>query len=199
MSTRSTTSQPSAPTETRLREAALRHLARYAATQARLLRVLDRRIDRWLTAARRTQPEDDTLAPQAAASRQAARRVVAALAASQIIDDAAYAQTRARMLGRTGRSHARIAQHLAQRGIAPDIARAALPPDAGRQRAAALLLVRKRRLGPYAPPETQDDPAAHRRALGILARAGFAHDTAHDALRTSIEEAEEQIERLRRS
>ena len=41
----------SPPDEARLHEAALTHIARYATTRAGLLRVLDRRIDRWARAA----------------------------------------------------------------------------------------------------------------------------------------------------
>ena len=47
----------SPPTEVSLREAALSHLARYATTRAGLIRVLDRRIDRWARA-QEEPPED---------------------------------------------------------------------------------------------------------------------------------------------
>jgi regulatory protein len=180
-----------------LREAALRHLARYAATEARLLRVLHRRIDRWLRAAQAAAPDDATdLAAAAAASRQAARHVAVSLAAAGVVDDAAYAASRARALLRAGKSRARAAQHLAVRGVDAAIIRAALPEDGDHDLAAALLLARKRRLGAFAPAGGEDDRP---RALAILARAGFSHATAQQALRTDLQQAEACIEALRRS
>jgi regulatory protein len=176
-----------------LREAALRHLARYAATQARLLRVLDRRIDRWQRAASAADPGQDA-AGQAAQSRAAARRVVAALAAAGVVNDAAYAAGRARTLLRAGKSRAKVAQHLAIRGVDRATIRDALPEDGSHDLAAALLLVRKRRLGAFA---TDRSPAATHRALGVLARAGFSHATARAALAASAEAAEAAIAALR--
>lgn len=197
MSTRATTTHPSAPTEPALREAALRHLARYAATEARLLRVLERRVDRWLIKARQAAPDRDDLPQQASRAKQAARRVVQALAASRLVDDAGFAQSRAGMLLRAGKSRAQVARHLALRGIPAEILRATLPADAAGELAAAVLLTRKRRLGAFAPAEAVNDPAARRRALGILARAGFAQDIARTALGLGRDDAEGRIESLR--
>jgi regulatory protein len=193
LSTRAATAQPSAPSEQALREAALRHLARYAATEARLLRVLNRRIDRWLRAAREATPDDDRHPDQAAQSREAARRVVAALVASGVVNDTAYAAGRARTLLRAGKSRAKIAQHLALRGIDRTTIRDALPDDGSHDLAAALLLVRKRRLA------SQTTPEARKRALGILARAGFSHATAQEALNTDPDVAETAIAALRQA
>jgi len=195
LSTRAATSQVSAPSEGALREAALRHLARYAATRAGLLRVLDRRVERWLTAARAAAPEDEGLAAAAGLARAAGRRVVAALAASGVVDDDAYAAGRARALLRTGRSRAAVAQHLAVRGVGAEVIRAAVPEDEARELAAALALTRKRRLGAFGPA---DDPAGRQRALGMLARAGFSQAIARRALAASLEDAEAAIEALRK-
>jgi regulatory protein len=199
LSTRAATSQPSPPSEVALREAALRHLARYAATRARLLRVLERRIDRWLRATRAASPEDDALGDAAVAAKGAARRVVADLAATGVIDDEVYAARRAKALLRAGRSRARAAQHLAVRGIDAEIIRAAVPVNEQRELAAALLVTRKRRLGAFAAADTADDPKARRRAMGVLQRAGFGLGVARDALAATVEEAEAAIEALRRT
>jgi regulatory protein len=192
----STRASPKQPSETSLREAALRHLARYAATEARLLRVLERRIERWRRAAQATDPEDETIAASVTAARQAARRVVASLAASRVVDDAAYAETRARALLRAGRSRAVVGRRLAQSGIGAEILRTALDVDPAHDLAAALLLARRRRLGGFAdhPP----DPAIRQRELGILARAGFSHDVAQAALTTTEADGERQIAEWRR-
>jgi regulatory protein len=177
------------PTRAALHEAALAHLSRYAASRAALTRVLDRRCARW---ANEAGPEaaGDTLP----ALRQAVRDVVAELAAAGAVDDAAFAAGRARSLGRTGRSRRAIAAHLAARGVTGDAARAALPDDPEAELAAALALARRRRLGPFRPPDAQADP---QRELAVLARAGFPRDIAARALRTDPDSAEALLARLR--
>ena len=178
------------PTEAMLHEAALAHMSRYAATRAALIRVLDRKCERW---ARAAGPEE------AAAARpglgQAVRDVVSRLAAVGAVDDAAFAASRARSLGRSGRSRRAIAAHLAARGVTGEDARAALPDDPEAELAAALLLARRRRLGPFRDRGAAADP---KHELGVLARAGFPQDVAERALRTDPDTAEGLISRLRR-
>ena len=48
-----------APGPAQLHEAALRHLARFAATEAGLIRVLDRRVQRWARLARQENQAAD--------------------------------------------------------------------------------------------------------------------------------------------
>jgi regulatory protein len=60
--------------------------------------------------------------------------------------------------------------------------------------AAALILARKRRLGPFATAE--QDPT---RALAVFARAGFPQDVAQNALRMDRNEAESRILAFRRA
>jgi regulatory protein len=178
------------PSEAALREAALAHLARYATTRAGLTRVLDRRIDRW---ARATQPEPEAIR----AARSTVRSVVAKLAELGAVDDAAFAQSRARSLTRTGRSRRAIAAHLGQRGIAPETAAASLPDGAETELAAALAFTLRRRIGPFRRAPV--DQAGRLRELGMLARAGFAHATASAALDTPADAAETIVNTLRRS
>ena len=109
------------PTEASLHEAALSHLARYATTQAGLVRVLDRRIERWARAA-----AADGEAVQAA--KRMARAVATRLAASGTVDDAGFAASRAGRLVRSGHSRRAVAAHLAARGIAAATARALFRP-----------------------------------------------------------------------
>ena len=63
--------------------------------------------------------------------------------------------------------------------------------------AAALVLTRKRRIGPY---RLADDPDAGVRIkeMGVLARAGFSRDVAKQALDVSREDADNRIFELRR-
>ncbi len=191
------TTPPPPPDEAALREAGLAHLARYAATEAGLRRVLDRRLDRWARLAAGTG-DPETIATTIATLRPAVRRVVAALAAAGAVNDAAFAESRARSLRRAGRSRRAIAAHLAVRGVAAEQARAAIPEDPDGELAAALLLARRRRLGPFrAAPLPAGDPTAARREQGVLARAGFPETIVRRALGCAREEADAQIAALR--
>ncbi len=172
-----------------LHQAALTYLARYAATEAGLRRVLFRRIDTWARGA----ADRDLVAEQVAAARQAAADVVARLAASGAVSDAAFAESRARSLVHAGRSRRAAAAQLAAKGVDADLARAALPDDEETELASALVLARKRRIGPFRASDTAD----RQREFGILARAGFPRAVAERALETDAEEAEEAIRRLR--
>ena len=178
---------PPRPDRTSLHNAALAHLARFATTRQGLTRVLDRRIARWARAA-------EGEAEEVAALRAEARTIVAKLVALGAIDDAAFAAARARSLTRAGRSRAVVAAHLAARGVAAEQARAAIGEDAQTQLAAALVLARRRRLGPF-----RDGAADARRELGVLARAGFGQDTAERALAMEQEAALALIAALKRS
>jgi regulatory protein len=71
------------------------------------------------------------------------------------------------------------------KGVAPDQARAVLPEG---ELVAALILARKRRIGPF-----RIAAADHNRELGVMARAGFPRDIAVQALAMATEEAEDVI------
>jgi regulatory protein len=186
---------PPRPTEASLHEAALAHLARFATTRAGLLRVLERRIARWARAAALAEEER---AAELAEARAAAEAVVARLAAAGAVDDAAFAEARARRLARAGRSAQAIATHLAAKGagaVAGGAIGTALP-DPEAQLAAALIAARKRRIGPFGPPDPP--PEARQKALAALARAGFARAVAEAALAMDAAEAETRIAAFRR-
>ena len=195
-----------APSEASLRDAAMAHLARYATTEAGMVRVLDRRIHRWSMRAVTAGEPADQVEERAKVSRQASRSVAAALVKAGVLDDAAYAEARARSLTRSGRSRRAIGAHLGQRGIDADLARASLPDDAEAELAAALTQARRRRIGPFqvgvAPEDAtagdNDNAAARNRALGMLARAGFSRDVAERALAMERDEAERLILQLKR-
>lgn len=179
-----------APDEASLHEAGLRHLARYATTEQGLRRVLDRRVERWARAA--------AAAPEAITeAKRAVRAVVARLAAAGAVDDAAFASARARRLARSGHSREGVAAHLAARGIADDAARDAFPDDGDAELAAALVLARRRRIGPFRTATVDAD--ARRRELGVLARAGFPREIATRALAMDADAAEELVRRLRQA
>ena len=177
------------PTRASLHAVALRHLARFASTQAGLLRVLDRRILRWQHA---SQADNDVVAP----ARAAAREVAQALVDSGAIDDAGFAEARARRLVRAGRSRRAVSAHLSAKGIAIDTAAAALP-DPEAEFMAAIALARRRRLGPFHPPGAE--PGDPGRTLAIFARAGFPRDIAERALRLEPDEAVDRLATFKRA
>lgn len=184
-----------APSRSRLHDAALAHLARFAVTEAGLIRVLNRRIDRWARAAGAEGAADpDAIAAAAQASRQAAREAARALVQSGVVDDTAFAGARARSLTRAGRSRRAVSAHLAAKGVPHDLAQAALP-DPESELAAALAYARRRRLGPFRTVDADADLV--RRELGALARAGFPQPVAQQALRMDPEDARALVTRLK--
>ncbi|HET6183690.1 MAG TPA: RecX family transcriptional regulator [Acetobacteraceae bacterium] len=169
-----------------LHEAALAYLARYAATRATLARVLERRIARWARGAAADGMAAEAVDAGVAAARAAAAALVARLAEAGAVSDAAFAAARARRLARAGKSRRAVAAHLAAKGVDAALAAQALPAD---ELGSALLFARRRRIGPFA----EASPEERRRALGMLARAGFAAETARRVMRTTREEAEAMI------
>ncbi len=185
----------SAPTRARLHDAALAHLARFAATEAGLVRVLDRRIDRWARAAGAEGTLDpDAIAGVQQAGRLAAREVARALVQSGVVDDTAFAGARARSLTRAGRSRVAVSAHLAAKGVPQAVAQAALP-DPESELAAALAYARRRRLGPFRAGDADED--TRRKELGALARAGFPQPVAQQALRMAPDDAKALVTRLK--
>jgi regulatory protein len=182
-----------------LHDAALAYLARYAATEAGLRSVLERRVDRWKRLAQQNEPDAEAIAAQAAAARNAVREVVARLVAAGAVNDAAYAESRARSLVRAGRSRRAVSAYLAAKGVVPETAAAATATLALEQSelAAALVLARKRRIGSFRHGQAPDE-AGRRRELGVLARAGFSGSIAHQALTMDLDQAEALVNELRR-
>ena len=184
------------PDHQALREAALRHLSRYAATASGLTRVLDRRIARWATAVADGAEHADTAAA-AAEARTAARLVVARLVEAGVVDDAGFAAARVQRLSRAGRSRRAVAAHLSARGVDAETTLAALQDGAADEMAAALVHARRRRIGPFRLAAVVD-AQAHRRELAMLARAGFPRDVAERALKMPASEAQEIVARAMR-
>ncbi|NLG90821.1 MAG: RecX family transcriptional regulator [Acetobacter sp.] len=193
-----------------LREAALAHLARFGTTRHGLEQVLLRRIARWEKQVLKAGADTEEVAEAA----QALRPVVAEIAEEMVrlgaVDDASFATSRARRLVRSGRSGRAVQAHLAARGVEADLRDAALQDAvegfsaAQRELCAALVLARKRRMGPFATPYVADDEAdteqalaRRHKALGVLARAGYARDVAEQVLDMSPTEAEDWMQRLR--
>ncbi|HVJ89940.1 MAG TPA: RecX family transcriptional regulator [Labilithrix sp.] len=185
-----------APSRAVLHEAALAYLARGSATAATLGRVLERKLATWARKAERSQRDPEGIEGELATAREAITSIVARFREVGLINDAAYAESRARSLSRSGRSRRAIAAHLTAKGVAPETVREALPEDARIELAAALAFARKRRIGPYAREVDEDRAtrqAAKQKALAAMARAGFAFSTCERALRMDREEADERL------
>ena len=176
-----------------LYQAALAHLARYATTEAGLRRVLRRRLDRW----GRQQTDPEAAAPVLAAAGEAIEAVIQRLVQAGAVSDTTFAEIRARSLLRSGQSGRAIQMRLVAKGVAPDVARAAAVSDAESELAAALVLARKRRIGPYRASEGVD-VAGRVKEMGQLARAGFSREVAERALQMGRADAEGRIFELRR-
>jgi regulatory protein len=176
------------PDAASLREAALNYLARYATTETGLRRVLQRRIDRWAHQA----SGRDGAAEHAAAAKASIPAIVARMVELGLVNDAEFAEARARGLALSGRSRRMITTRLMAKGIAPDKAREVLPEHEGGELASALILARKRRIGPFRKAEPDRN-----REIGVFARAGFPRDVALQALAMEAEEAEAIIREAR--
>lgn len=197
------------PQRSALREAALAHLARFGTTRQGLEQVLLRRVARWAQKAQRAGDCTELVAEHAAKLHPVVAAVVDDMVRLGAVDDAVFARSRVRRLVRSGRSTRAVQAHLAAKGVAPEVRDEALEEavstlSAGEQElCAALVLARKRRLGPFAlAPATPDEGEASgmarwNKALGVLARAGFARDVAQRALEMQPEEAEDWMDRLR--
>ncbi|QEX20686.1 hypothetical protein FRZ61_06050 [Hypericibacter adhaerens] len=161
-----------------LHEAALDYLARYAASSARLRRVLERRV-------RRRRTDRDGLE----AARGIIGDIVAKLTAQGFLEDGRYAAARAESLSRQGRSRRWIEARLAADGIAPDLIRGALEALGGnhgdRELEAAIAFAKRRRLGPYRRTRPRSPGALQALAdkeRAAFARAGFDRRTAQTVL-----------------
>ncbi len=161
-----------------LENAALFYLERFSASAESLRRVLLRRV------LRAAEVHGDDPAEGAA--------LVAALVeryqASGLLDDQRYAEGKSRSLLRRGSSPRAIRQDLARRGVAGAVIENVLealaadlaPQAATLDQAAAEAYVRRRRLGPFRPPELR---AQYRdRDMAALGRAGFSWEIARKVL-----------------
>ena len=162
-------SRSPAVTPAALEAAALHYLERYASSVENLRRVLMRRIERAARAG----------AIERADGRARVADIVERLRQRRLVDDAAYADGRARSLSRQGRSRAMIARRLAAKGVEVSAIEAALETlaEAGETDVqAALRFARRRRLGPF---RAAKERAVRRdRDLAALGRAGFSYEVA---------------------
>jgi regulatory protein len=180
------TKRPARPiTAKYLQNAAAFYLERYPSTAEGLRRVLQRRV-------RKARMAD---APVMENVGQAIEAVVAKFVDAGVIDDRAFAQTKARALHRRGASSKLTRQKLRLAGIdGPTLEQAMAGLDEElhtdpRQREwkAATALARRRRLGPYRAEKDRQECRA--RDLAAMARAGFDYDLARKVIDAASVEA----------
>jgi len=157
----------------RLEELALAYVARFATSRAKLEAYLVRKL--------RERGWAGEGAPPIAAL---AERFVAA----GYVDDAAFARAKSGSLLRRGYGQRRIGEALGAAGIGEDI-RAEVRAGEGERRQAALIMARKRRLGPFGPPPV--DRAAREKQIATLLRAGHGLDSARELVNAASVEAAE--------
>jgi regulatory protein len=172
---RDANTRPARPaSEAYLERAGLHYLSRFAASTEHFKSVL------WRKVQRRGLPEG----VGDAEARGWIDRLAVRFQELGLLDDAAYAEGRARSLHRRGRPLKVVARDLAVRGVDETVAAQAIEglrdasedPDIEAARAFA----RRRRLGPYRDGPADQD--RRRKDLAALARAGFSYDVARSVL-----------------
>ena len=158
----------------RLEELALHYVSRYATTKAKLVRYLDRKLHArgWDLEASGGEPAD----PAEIAERFAARGY---------LDDEAYARMRKRDLLRRGYGPRRVGEALREAGVAETI-REDMDTGAPARAKAAILMARKKRIGPFALDEA--DPRTREKHLAAMLRAGHGFTEARRVLDAGSEE-----------
>ena len=169
-----------------LRRAALYHLERYASSSASLRRVLLRRVARSAEAHGTDRDE----------GADEVEKLLARLQEQGLLDDAAYAHSRARSLRRRGASARAVRARLAAKGIGRQLAEQALADLAEEQGgdpelAAAAAFARRRRLGPWRLPEARAERRL--RDLAALGRQGFSVSLARKVIDAEDIEAVEAL------
>ncbi|EIZ78548.1 hypothetical protein WSK_2593 [Novosphingobium sp. Rr 2-17] len=152
---------PSLLNRNRLDELALAYVARFATTQAKLRAYLQRKIKERGWEEGEDRPDLDAL--------------VEKHVAAGYVDDAVWARMKAGSLLRRGYGARRVGEAMGQAGVSQDL-REDVRPDEGAERRAALVLARRRRLGPFAL-QAPDRPTREKHIAAML-RAGHRLDIA---------------------
>lgn len=166
------------PTPQSLANIALHYLARYAASEASLRRMLENRLRR----AGMSHPDFAADHAHQAELRTAIEQLIFQHRKTGALNDAAFAEMKVGSLRRAGRSRRVIAQKLAVKGIEKNVIAKALEPEDGKVAAddelqAAMRLAQRRRLGRFRTTSTATPhPDQHRKDIATMARAGFSFD-----------------------
>ncbi len=176
MNAHPTQKKPAPPLDNRrLRDLALHYAGRYATTKAKLTRYLQRKIRErgW----KEGEPAADL------------EKLALDFAELGYVNDAAYAETRARNFARRGYGARRLDQDLYAAGISDNDAADARAESANDAFASAQTFARRKRIGPYATEPAP--PEKRQKQLAAFMRAGHDFDMAK---RFVFTEPEDEVE-----
>ena len=174
--------RPSKPmTEKRLGNMIQYYLERYDQPAAHVRRHFLRKITQ---SAREHQTDT-------AALTEALDANLARLVSGGTINDARVAENLIRSGRQRGWAERRIKLASASKGIPRDVIDGLMKTseDAGTDRAAALLMARRRRIGPWRTGV--DSPELRRKELAILARGGFSYGVARDVVGAGLDDLDD--------
>ena len=177
--------EPKKVTPSHLENVALYYLERFATSAENLRRVLMRRVLKSAHAHGTDVDEGAAMVDD----------LIGRYQASGLLDDRAYARARVGTLHRSGNSGRVIRGKLMQKGVGSDAIDAALDaladetPDA--ERAAAMQLAKRRRLGPFREEALRAE--MREKDLGRLARAGFSYDVALSVIDAHDEDEDDPV------
>ena len=163
MNARSTHKKAAPPLDNRrLRDLALHYAGRYATTKSKLTRYLQRKIHE------RGWKEGESAADL--------ERLAQDFADLGYINDAAYAEARARSFARRGYGARRLDQDIYAAGISDGDAADARAESANTTFTSAQTFARRKRIGPYATEPAP--PEKRQKQLAAFMRAGHGYDMA---------------------
>lgn len=167
---------PKPVTQQSLRNAALRYVDRFATSRDNLRSVLMRRVHT-------SHHHHDTSIEEAVIWIE---ELLDKLEKAKFINDQSYAEMRAGSLHRKGNSVRVISMKLKEKGLSEDNISKALDTlrletdSTNLERDAALILAKRRRMGPWRAPEKRAEMKD--KDLARLARAGFSYDLAREII-----------------
>ncbi|MEJ8476890.1 regulatory protein RecX [Roseibium algae] len=164
------------PTEDRLTRSAVHYLQRYATSAENLRRVLNRKVMRAAQFHERSPSDFDEMI----------ETVVTKCKRSGMVDDAKYAEIKVASQRRRGQSQRHIEAKLRAKGVPASVVVTAIEAQETSDFDAALVLARKRKIGPWRIKGLRED---HRdKDLAILCRAGFSFDVARRIISGDIDD-----------
>lgn len=167
-----------------LENAALYYLQRYATSAENFRRVMTRKINRSCTF-HEVAPE-----PFYAVLEDMILRYIS----SGLLNDQGFAEAKTATLRRQGRSRQSILGKLQAKGLSKPHIEAALESadaekDGDPELAAAIVLARRKKLGPWRTKPLKDPARDRQKEMAALARAGFSYEIARKALDYSEEDS----------
>lgn len=175
---------PKKITETYLHNAGLYYLQRFSASAGHFRSVMMRKVRKSCAA----HPEQDPAECAAMVDR-----LVEKFTSAGLLNDEIYARGMVSSLRRQGKSKRNILLKLAVKGLDAETAQTKLAEfdteegegSAQAELAAAATFARKKKLGPYARPGTED---RRQKDFAAMARAGFSYDVAQKILGGTVDE-----------